>query len=596
MSAAPAATERRTGRLVGELGHPLGQRAGAGVVDHRDAAARASSHSSSIATSSTKPTRAEVRLVRAQDRAGVRPERRARSRRAGCGWWCPPPPGARPTARHVGNPERAADLHELPARDHHLAPLRQRGAASSTAAAQLFTTSAASAPVSSRQQRLHVRLARPALARVQVVLEVASSRGPARATAARGRVRERRAAEVGVDDHAGGVEHRGERAGGAAPRARRSADGAHDRPRRRRRGSLSRACAIAARAARHAGACGALRGRPRAPRPTAARAARSARPGALDPAVLATLDLLLPDRRLGLDPVDDLARARERLAAVRRGHRHRDARLRQRHLARRGAPPPPRTGRGARSPAAAIAAIRSSAISAYASYSSRSTSRVTPWKVTTAPARGSRTRAASASSDSGSPVDPRVRLGGRRRSPAGSAPARRPDRAPGPRRAYSRFTAITSGKPVGQLAERGERVAHARAVGQLEHHLARAGALAQHREQADRDLHGVHATPRATAGRAYPPLMATTPEHKPTIAPIVGPDDPRRFTDSGIEIKQPLHRGRRARRSSRSGWASRASTRSRAASTRTCTASGAGRCASTRATPAPRRPTSASTT
>jgi methylmalonyl-CoA mutase, N-terminal domain len=34
--------------------------------------------------------------------------------------------------------------------------------------------------------------------------------------------------------------------------------------------------------------------------------------------------------------------------------------------------------------------------------------------------------------------------------------------------------------------------------------------------------------------------MATTPEHKPSIAPIVGPDDPRRFTDSGIEIK-PLY-------------------------------------------------------
>jgi methylmalonyl-CoA mutase, N-terminal domain len=31
--------------------------------------------------------------------------------------------------------------------------------------------------------------------------------------------------------------------------------------------------------------------------------------------------------------------------------------------------------------------------------------------------------------------------------------------------------------------------------------------------------------------------MATTPEHKPSIAPIVGPDDPRRFTDSGIEIQ-----------------------------------------------------------
>jgi methylmalonyl-CoA mutase N-terminal domain/subunit len=33
------------------------------------------------------------------------------------------------------------------------------------------------------------------------------------------------------------------------------------------------------------------------------------------------------------------------------------------------------------------------------------------------------------------------------------------------------------------------------------------------------------------------PAMATA-EQKPTIAPIVGPDDPRRFTDSGIEVKQ----------------------------------------------------------
>ena len=35
------------------------------------------------------------------------------------------------------------------------------------------------------------------------------------------------------------------------------------------------------------------------------------------------------------------------------------------------------------------------------------------------------------------------------------------------------------------------------------------------------------------------PAMATADEHR-TIAPIVGPDDPRRFTDSGIEIK-PLY-------------------------------------------------------
>jgi methylmalonyl-CoA mutase N-terminal domain/subunit len=34
--------------------------------------------------------------------------------------------------------------------------------------------------------------------------------------------------------------------------------------------------------------------------------------------------------------------------------------------------------------------------------------------------------------------------------------------------------------------------------------------------------------------------VATKPDQKPSIAPIVGPDDPRRFTDSGIEIK-PLY-------------------------------------------------------
>jgi methylmalonyl-CoA mutase, N-terminal domain len=31
--------------------------------------------------------------------------------------------------------------------------------------------------------------------------------------------------------------------------------------------------------------------------------------------------------------------------------------------------------------------------------------------------------------------------------------------------------------------------------------------------------------------------VATTPDHRPSIAPIVGPDDPRRFTDSGIEVE-----------------------------------------------------------
>ena len=37
--------------------------------------------------------------------------------------------------------------------------------------------------------------------------------------------------------------------------------------------------------------------------------------------------------------------------------------------------------------------------------------------------------------------------------------------------------------------------------------------------------------------------MATTPDQKPSIAPVVGPDDPRRFTDSGIEIKNTYDEG-----------------------------------------------------
>ena len=84
---------------------------------------------------------------------------------------------------------------------------------------------------------------------------------------------------------------------------------------------------------------------------------------------------------------------------------------------------------------------------------------------------------------------------------------------------------------------------------------------------------------------SYPwSLMATKPDQKPSIAPIVGPDDPRRFTDSGIEIEHDYDAEDVGRRASRSASASRASTRSRAASTRTCTAAASGRCASTRAT------------
>src|ERR1700734_156116 len=38
--------------------------------------------------------------------------------------------------------------------------------------------------------------------------------------------------------------------------------------------------------------------------------------------------------------------------------------------------------------------------------------------------------------------------------------------------------------------------------------------------------------------RTILPVMSATEEERLTVAPIVGPDDPRRFTDSGIEITE----------------------------------------------------------
>src|SRR5436305_3577283 len=50
--------------------------------------------------------------------------------------------------------------------------------------------------------------------------------------------------------------------------------------------------------------------------------------------------------------------------------------------------------------------------------------------------------------------------------------------------------------------------------------------------------------PRKERGISCPATMATAPkQEKPTIAPIVGPDDPRRFTDSGIEVKTVYEEG-----------------------------------------------------
>ena len=87
--------------------------------------------------------------------------------------------------------------------------------------------------------------------------------------------------------------------------------------------------------------------------------------------------------------------------------------------------------------------------------------------------------------------------------------------------------------------------------------------------------------------------MATTPDHKPSIAPIVGPDDPRRFTDSGIEIKHVYDEEDVAELDleERLGEPGEYPF-TRGIHPEMYRGRGAGRCASTPATPPPRRPTS----
>ena len=79
-------------------------------------------------------------------------------------------------------------------------------AASSTAAAPLLTASAASAPVSSRSSASTWAWREPRAPLLEVVLEVRVAGGRRGGRLARGRG-QRRAPEVGVHDHAGGVEH-----------------------------------------------------------------------------------------------------------------------------------------------------------------------------------------------------------------------------------------------------------------------------------------------------------------------------------------------------------------------------------------------------
>ena len=76
-------------------------------------------------------------------------------------------------AQHIGDAKAAADLHELAARDDHLRPRARADRTRNTAPALLLTTSAASAPVSRQSSCSAWTVARAALARVQVIFQVA---------------------------------------------------------------------------------------------------------------------------------------------------------------------------------------------------------------------------------------------------------------------------------------------------------------------------------------------------------------------------------------------------------------------------------------
>ena len=123
-------------------------------------------------------------------------------------------PDARITS---GTRKRAADLDQLAARDDHLAPGASAASASSTAAAQLLTTSASSAPVSAASSSATCSCREPRRALVELVLEVGVAARDLLRPAPSARRRQRRAAEVGVQHHAGRVDHR--RSDGAQQRA-----------------------------------------------------------------------------------------------------------------------------------------------------------------------------------------------------------------------------------------------------------------------------------------------------------------------------------------------------------------------------------------
>jgi hypothetical protein len=201
------------GRLVGE-DLELGEVARSDVVDDRQPEPAEGLDLDLLG----EPEHAEVRRVRAQDHVapGLRVVAQPRAvRRADLD---EPRAGL---LDDLGHPERAADLHELAARDDHLAPERSDGEQGRRRAVVDRQRRLGAGHLA--QELLDVGLARAAPAAVEVELEVPVALGGAGDRVTRGRS-ERRPPEVRVDDHAGRVEHTAQRRAQALARPRGEID------------------------------------------------------------------------------------------------------------------------------------------------------------------------------------------------------------------------------------------------------------------------------------------------------------------------------------------------------------------------------------
>jgi hypothetical protein len=138
----------------------------------------------------------------------------------------------------LGHAERAADLHQLAARDQYLAALGERGQHEQDRGGTVVHHAGGFGTGEPREPALAAQAAVATLA----VLEVVFERGVAGRHLGHGRARgrpQRGAAQVRVQYDAGGVQHPAQRGRGVGPGARRGAGREIDDVRRR-----ARACAL----------------------------------------------------------------------------------------------------------------------------------------------------------------------------------------------------------------------------------------------------------------------------------------------------------------------------------------------------------------